>query len=329
MIQTIVVTGGAGFIGSNIVSELARRPEFNIVVCDWHEKATKWGNLSTANVGDVITPENLINFLSSTSAVKTVIHMGAISDTTETNVDLLLKHNTNYTLDLWRWCRAHDTRLIYASSAATYVNGSYGFDDEPLPDSLEKLCPLNPYAWSKHLVDRCITADPNALLQGSQWVGLKFFNVFGPGEGHKGKMRSVALQIYETITNGHTPQLFRSHRTDYQDGEQKRDFIYVKDCVDVILWLLDHAEISGLFNLGSGYARSFNELARAVFTALDREPLIEYCDTPLDLRPRYQYFTEAKMGHLRSSGNTKPFTSLELGISTYVKDYLEKSNNHP
>ncbi len=327
--QTIVVTGGAGFIGSNIVSKLTEKQEYNIVVCDWHDESSKWRNLSTANVNDIIAPENLIDFLSSTSAVTTVIHMGAISDTTETNVDRLLKQNTNYTLDLWRWCRTHDIRLIYASSAATYGAGSYGFDDDPASKLLEKLCPLNPYAWSKHLVDRCITTDPHAQLQDSQWVGLKFFNVFGPGEGHKGAMRSVALQIYETITSGHTPQLFRSHRSDYQDGEQKRDFIYVKDCVDVILWLLDHAEISGLFNLGSGHARSFNELARAVFSALDREPLIEYCDTPLDIRTRYQYFTEAKMGRLRSSGYTKPFTSLELGISTYVKDYLEKSNNHP
>lgn len=329
MAKTIVVTGGAGFIGANIVSELMRKPQYDVVVCDWLGQGNKWRNLSMANVVEIIAPEDLIDFLSSTSKVNAVIHMGAISDTTETDVDLLLKHNTSYTLHLWRWCRSHEIRLIYASSAATYGDGSYGFDDDPAPEMLERLCPLNPYAWSKHLVDRYITANLRAQILGSQWVGLKFFNVFGPGESHKGKMRSVALQIYEKIVDSHTPQLFRSHRADYRDGEQKRDFIFVKDCVDVILWFLDHPEISGLFNLGSGNARSFNELATAVFAALGREPVIDYCDIPPDLRARYQYFTEAKMNRLRSVGYTQPFTSLEFGISTYVKDYLEKSTNHP
>ena len=324
----IVVTGGAGFIGANIVAELSRRGEPDIVVCDRLGRGEKWRNLAKAE----IAPEKLIDFLDGAGAggdeVRAVIHMGAISDTTEEDVDLLVEQNINFTLGLWRWCCEHQVRLIYASSAATYGDGAAGFDDDP--EILARLRPLNAYGWSKHLIDRRIVRHIGAGERGPpQWVGLKFFNVFGPGEAHKGAMRSVALRLHQAIAAGQTASLFRSHRADYADGEQQRDFIYVKDCVDVVLWCLEHPDVSGLFNLGGGQARSFNDLARAVFAALDAEPRITYRDTPAPLRDKYQYFTEARMARLRAVGYERPFSSLEDGIAAYVRGYLATDDPYP
>ena len=327
----IVVTGGAGFIGSNIVAELARRGTPDILVCDRLGDGEKWRNLASAEIAGMVAPEDLFDFLEAAGKrTEAVIHMGAISDTTESDVDFLVEHNVRFTLALWDWCCVNAVRLIYASSAATYGDGTAGFDDEETPDALARLRPLNAYAWSKHVIDRRIVrlmADDGR--QPSQWVGLKFFNVFGPGEFHKGTMRSVALQLCETAAAGGPAKLFRSHRDDYADGEQKRDFIYVKDCVDVVLWLLEHPGVSGLFNLGTGRARSFNELAAAVFAALDLPPHITYRDTPAPIRAKYQYFTEARMDRLRTAGYDRSFRSLEDGIADYVGSYLTTDDPYP
>ncbi|MGE5147204.1 MAG: ADP-glyceromanno-heptose 6-epimerase [Candidatus Eiseniibacteriota bacterium] len=310
--------------GSNLVAGLEARGEYEIVVCDRLGSDQKWQNLAKREVAAIVPPDDLLYFLdNSASQIHAVFHLGAITSTTETDADLIV--DTNFTLSqaLWERCASHGTRFIYASSAATYGDGSAGFDDNASPEELAKLRPLNAYGWSKHLFDRRIAR----LIGGparrpSQWAGLKFFNVYGPNEYHKGAMRSVIAQILPQIAAGKPARLFKSHRKDYQDGAQKRDFIWVGDCVDVLLWLYDNEEVSGLFNLGSGKARTFADLAKATFHALGKEPTIEYIDMPPTLRAKYQYFTEAKMDRLRAAGYTKPFTTLEDGVGHYVRDYL-------
>ena len=221
-------------------------------------------------------------------------------------------------------------RLIYASSAATYGDGAAGFDDDGSVAALARLRPLNPYGRSKHLFDRAVAHRvSDRAPRPPQWAGLKFFNVYGPGEGHKGPMRSVVVQVYEQAVAGGPVRLFRSHRPEVPDGGQKRDFIYVADCAQVVLWLLDNPTVSGLFNLGTGAARSFEDLARAVFAALDEKPAITYIDTPPAIRARYQYFTQANMERLRDAGYAAPFTSLEDGVAEYVRRYLAPGDPHP
>ena len=241
-------------------------------------------------------------------SVEAIVHMGAISSTTETDVDLIMESNFRLSQLLWRWCAlAHGKRLLYASSAATYGAGEHGFDDDGSLEALAKLRPLNAYGWSKHLFDRWVArelaADHEKPLQ---WVGLKFFNVYGPNEYHKGGMQSVVAQKYPLAAAGEPLTLFRSHRSDVADGGQKRDFVYVGDCVDVVLWLLDHRSVNGLYNLGTGQARSFEELAHALFAALKRPADVQYVDMPAAIRPNYQYFTEASMDRLAQSGVHPP-----------------------
>jgi len=320
----IVVTGGAGFIGSNIVAALCDRDGGGVAVCDWLGKDDKWRNLSKHEIVDLVAPENLFDFLESRSGeVDAVVHMGAISSTTERDVDLILETNFKLSLRLWNWCAGNNVRFIYASSAATYGDGTAGFDDDGSPEGLETLQPLNPYGWSKHLFDQWIA---RVVVRGGatppQWAGLKFFNVFGPNEYHKGAMKSVIAQIVPEIAAGRPVRLFKSHRNDYGHGEQTRDFIYVNDCVDVVLWLLDQPQVNGLFNLGTGTARTFLDLASATYQAMGAEPDIEFFDMPEDIRTRYQYFTEAPMERLRAAGYRKPFTALEDGVTDYVRNYL-------
>lgn len=319
-----VVTGGAGFIGSNIVSGLVARGLGPIVVVDRLKDDERWRNIAKHELADVILPEALLPFLAAHAAeIQAVIHMGAISATTERDADLIIENNFQYPLALWRWCATHDVRLIYASSAATYGDGKQGFDDDGSIEGLSKLKPLNAYGWSKHLFDRKVArvlADDNP--RPPQWVGLKFFNVYGPNEYHKDRMSSVVSQIYPVAAKGETCRLFKSHHPDYGDGGQLRDFIWVGDCVDIVLWLLDNPDVSGLFNCGTGKARSFLDLATAVYKALGKEPLIEYIDTPEDIRDKYQYFTEARMDRLINAGYSKPMTSLEDGVSHYVQKFL-------
>jgi ADP-L-glycero-D-manno-heptose 6-epimerase len=319
-----VVTGGAGFIGSNVVEALERHGLGKVIVCDWLDEGDKWRNIAKRELWDVVAPERLFEFLEdNASNIEAVIHMGAISSTTEPDVDLIMETNFSLSLDIWRWCTQHRVRLVYASSAATYGDGAQGFDDDGSIEALAALRPLNAYGWSKNLFDRRVArmiADNEP--RPPQWAGLKFFNVYGPNEYHKDRMQSVVSQVFPNARDGKTATLFKSHNPDYEDGGQLRDFVWVGDCVNIIQWLLETPDVSGLFNCGTGQARSFKDLTHAVYGALGREPKIEYIDTPLEIRAKYQYFTEAKMDRLRAAGYDKPFSSLEDGVGLYVNDFL-------
>jgi ADP-L-glycero-D-manno-heptose 6-epimerase len=320
----IVITGGAGFIGSNLAAALEERGERDLVVCDRLGSGDKWRNLAKRALAALLPPEALMAFLEQHARdVHIVFHLGAISSTTETDADLIAATNFTLSQRLWEWCAETETRFIYASSAATYGDGSAGFDDDGSSAGLARLRPLNAYGWSKHLFDRRVARLlEHAGKRPSQWAGLKFFNVYGPNEYHKGAMKSVVAQIYPRAVKGESARLFRSHRADVPDGGQKRDFVYVRDAVDAMLWLYGHPDTSGLFNIGSGAARSFADLAAAVYRALGREPAVEYVDTPAVIRDKYQYLTEARMERLRSAGYEKPATSLEDGVRDYVLSYL-------
>jgi ADP-L-glycero-D-manno-heptose 6-epimerase len=320
----IVITGGAGFIGSNLAAALEERGARDLVVCDRLGSDDKWRNLAKRELAMLLPPEELLPFLTAQGReIDAVFHMGAISATTESDADLITANNFSLSVKLWDWCVSTETRFIYASSAATYGDGGAGFDDDGSPEALARLRPLNPYGWSKHLFDRRVAR--LAARRGPrppQWVGAKFFNVYGPNEYHKGSMKSVVAQIFPRAATGETARLFRSHRPDVPDGGQKRDFVYVRDCVDMLLWLYDHPTVNGLFNIGSGTARSFHDLAVAIYRALGRDPSIEYVDTPAEIRDKYQYFTEARIDRLRAVGYDRPTTPLEEGVRDYIQTYL-------
>lgn len=324
-----IVTGGAGFIGSNIVASLAADGA-DVVVVDWLGTDQKWRNLARSRIHDIVHPEGLPALLArDAAAIEGVIHMGAISATTETDADRLLTHNVRMSLDLFSWCAQHEKPFIYASSAATYGDGEAGFDDDASEDALAKLAPLNAYGWSKHMVDRRIVHDvARGRPAPPKWAGLKFFNVYGPNEYHKGSMRSVVHQMYPRVAAGEPVRLFRSHRPDYTDGGQLRDFVYVRDCVSVVRWMLANPFPSSIYNVGSGQARSWLDLAHAVFAAVGHSPQIEFVDTPIEIRDRYQYFTQARMDRLRAAGCGVNFTSLEDGVRDYVQSYLAAGERH-
>jgi ADP-L-glycero-D-manno-heptose 6-epimerase len=317
--ELYVVTGGAGFIGSNICAALARQGR-RVVVVDWLEVGDKWRNLADIALHDIVRPDAFAAWLERNGdGVAAVVHMGAISATTERDGDRLVSENIRLTLDLWEWCADRAVPFVYASSAATYGDGEQGFADDDTPEGLARLKPMNGYGWSKHMVDRRIALDvAEGRPRPPVWAGLKFFNVYGPREAHKGPMRSVALQLFQTLSAGGQVTLFRSHRPDYSDGGQMRDFVYVADCVAVVLWILQQTRFGGVYNLGTGRARSFLDLAHAVFAALGAEPRIGWVDTPEAIRERYQYFTEAGMERLRAAGFQAPFHSLEDGVADYV-----------
>jgi ADP-L-glycero-D-manno-heptose 6-epimerase len=316
----IVVTGGAGFIGSNIVRALAEAGS-RVVISDLLRTGDKWRYIAPARLHDVVRPDTLPAWLDRHRGdVAAIVHMAAISSTTETDVDRFVANNIRLSLDLWDWCAANAVRFIYASSAATYGDGSAGFSDDQSPAGLAELRPLNAYGWSKHVVDRRIIED---VVRGRprppQWAGLKFFNVYGPNEAHKSEMQSVVSKICPLVEAGSPVHLFRSHNPRYADGGQLRDFVYVKDCLAVVMWLLRNPSVSGLFNVGSGTARSFVDLVKAVAAAVGREPDIRFIDTPVELRDKYQYFTQADMTKLRAAGFEEPFHSLENGVQDYVR----------
>ncbi len=318
----IVVTGAAGFIGSNLVAKLEENGLGPLVVCDTLGSDERWQNLKRRAIVDLISPEDLKPFLERHGHdVQMIYHLGANSSTTETNADLMMSMNFKFSMMLLEMCRQQDIRLVYASSAATYGDGSVGFDDA---SPLANLVPLNVYGWSKHLFDRCVEAAGSRVPP--QCTGLKFFNVYGPNEYHKGDMQSVVSKTFRQISQGEPARLFKSHREGFEDGGQLRDFIWVGDCVDTMIWLYHHPQVSGLFNLGTGKARSFYDLAVAVFKALGKDPVIEFVDMPLSLQPKYQYFTEAVMTRLRGTGYDAPFTSLEEGVRQYVQQYLVKAD---
>jgi ADP-L-glycero-D-manno-heptose 6-epimerase len=319
----ILVTGGAGFIGSNLVAALEEKGA-RVVVSDWLGTDDKWRNLRKRNLEDFIAPEALPDFLKAqVGKIEMIFHLGAISATTETDGDAIIRNNFRLSKDLWEWCAWHGVRFVYASSAATYGDGELGFDDALTPEKLAQLRPLNLYGWSKHWFDRWVTAQSETSRQPPQCVGLKFFNVYGPNEYHKAGMRSVVHQIYPVAARNEAFALFKSHRPDYQDGGQLRDFVWVGDVVDVMLWLQQTPTVSGLFNLGSGKARSFRDLGEAVYKALGRTPLLTFRDMPENLRAQYQYFTEAKLAKLQQTGyDISRMTSLEKGVTRYVQDFL-------
>ncbi len=317
----VVVTGGAGFIGSNIARRLSEAGA-RVVICDRLGRGEKWRNLIGVSLHDVIRPEALPDYLAShADKIPALVHMGAISSTTEQDVDRIVHDNVRATLDLWDWTGANGTRLVYASSAATYGGGEIGFRDGIDLAYLSALKPLNAYGWSKAVVDLRIAKERAQGRERGQWAGLKFFNVYGPGEDHKGEMRSVINKIMPKILAGETIELFKSHKSGYEDGGQKRDFVYVNDCVAMVDWLLANPSINGLFNVGSGTARTFRDLATATFHSLGQEPRIRYVDMPEVLRGKYQYFTEADMSQARNAGFIEGGTSLETGIDAYVRQW--------
>ena len=320
----IVITGGAGFIGSNLTAALEERGEHDLVVSDRLGQGEKWRNIAKRELAAIVPPEALLEFLERYARdIQAVFHLGAISSTTERDADLIIASNFSLSVALWDWCARTETRFLYASSAATYGDGSAGFDDDGRSDALARLRPLNAYGWSKHLFDRRIARlVERGAARPPQWAGLKFFNVYGPNEEHKGAMKSVAAQIYPRAAAGEPCRLFRSHRAGIADGGQRRDFVYVSDCVAMLLFLYDRPEVNGLFNSGTGQARSFADLAAAVYRALGREPRIEYVDTPPEIRGVYQYLTEARMERLRAAGYDRPATPLEDGVREYVQNHL-------
>jgi ADP-L-glycero-D-manno-heptose 6-epimerase len=327
--KMILVTGGAGFIGSNVVAALAERG-VAVAVCDRLRAGEKWRNLRKSSLADIVAPESLSAWLDAhAERLEAIVHLGAISSTTEPDVDLVVEVNYRLSRSLWQWCAIRGKRLIYASSAATYGAGEHGFADDDSVEGLERLRPLNAYGWSKQLFDLWAAREVAAgRPRPPQWVGLKFFNVYGPNEYHKGSMQSVVAQKYPLAVAGEPVTLFRSYQAAIPDGGQTRDFIYVRDCADVVAWLLDHPDTNGIYNLGSGRARSFEDLARALFASLARPASIGYVDMPAEIRPNYQYFTEARMDRLRRAGYARPFTGLEDGVREYVQQYLSQSDRY-
>ncbi len=316
----MVITGAAGFIGSCLVQKLHEEGYENIVAVDDFSKTEKVKNLENKPYISKVGRTEFFSWLETNyQQVEFIVHIGARTDTTETNWNIFQELNLNYSQQIWENCVLYNIPLIYASSAATYGMGEYGYEDSH--SLVEKLKPLNLYGISKNEFDKW------ALKQEEEppfWAGLKFFNVYGPNEYHKNRMASVIFHAFHQINENGYVKLFRSHNVNYKDGEQLRDFVYVKDLIQVISFLIKHRPESGIYNLGTGKARSFNDLVSAVFRAMDKEPLIEYIDTPMDIRDKYQYFTQADMNKLTESGYVKSFTSLEEGVADYVKNYLMK-----
>src|SRR5271167_765215 len=324
----LLVTGGAGFIGSNVVASLNEAGRADIAVNDVLGSGGKWRNLAGRQLAEFVPPADLLRWLDGRK-LEAVLHMGAISSTTATDVDLLMENNFRLSLRLFEWCAATRTPFIYASSAATYGDGGAGFSDDWSLAALKRLKPMNLYGWSKHLFDLALVervARKDRLPP--QWAGLKFFNVFGPNEYHKGEMMSLVAKHFDEAKAETPIRLFKSHRAGIADGEQKRDFIYVDDAVAVVRWLLATPAVSGIFNVGTGQARSFRDLVTATFAALGREPKIEYIDMPASIRDAYQYFTQAETANLRRAGFTADFASVEEGVKRYVGGYLDRADRH-
>lgn len=317
-----VVTGGAGFIGSALLWKLNQEGLDDLLVVDRLETSEKWKNLRSASFKDYLEADDFLARLEAGRLPKIagIVHLGANSSTTETNASALIQNNYEYTKRLAQWALRRKARFVYASSAATYGNGTQGYSTDD--QITRKLLPLNIYGYSKQLFDLW------AFRQGvsQKMVGIKFFNIYGPNEYHKGDMRSLVAKAFEQISNEGKVRLFRSYRPDYKDGEQKRDFLYVKDAVDVVYEFMTTKSYAGLYNVGSGKARSWNDLAGAIFTALGKSPRIEYIEMPEQLKSKYQYHTEADMRWRQKVKGAEPFRRLEEGVRDYVQNYLAKEN---
>jgi ADP-L-glycero-D-manno-heptose 6-epimerase len=320
----LLVTGGAGFIGSNVVAALNDAGRADVAVCDVLGHDGKWRNLAKRQLADFVPPADLADWLKG-RRLDAVIHLGAISETTATDGDLVMETNFRLSMRLLDWCTANATPFIYASSAATYGDGAQGFADDPSMDQLKTLRPMNLYGWSKHLFDMAVAerAAKGERLP-PQWAGLKFFNVFGPNEYHKGTMMSVLARRFDDIKAGRAVQLFKSHRDGIADGDQRRDFIYVDDVVRVMMWLMATPGVSGIFNVGTGTARSFKDLILAAYAALGTSSNIQYVDMPEPIRGSYQYFTQSDVDRLRRAGYNGGFTALEDAVLAYVGGYLNR-----
>lgn len=313
--MSIVVTGGAGFIGSCIITSLNDNQYEDIIIVDDISTTEKWKNINGKKYITYINKTVFWDRIKEFKDITHVIHMGACSSTTETNFDYVWDNNVEFSKKLFLFCIEHEISFIYASSAATYGNGSMGFSDR----SIESLKPLNRYGYSKHVFDLWVEKQSK---KPKQCVGLKFFNVYGPNEYHKNGMFSMVYQGYKQIVANGEIKLFKSGCSDISDGEQKRDFIYVKDICKLIIWLMQNEEISGLYNVGTGVARSFNDLAKSIFSALQKDSKIVYIDMPSELGKQYQNYTQAAMVKLREAGYSEAFYSLEDGVKDYIENYL-------
>ncbi|HNF43764.1 MAG TPA: ADP-glyceromanno-heptose 6-epimerase [Ferruginibacter sp.] len=317
----IIVTGAAGFIGSCMVSYLNRQGFEKLILVDEFDDEEKELNLLHKKYIVRVEREDFFGWVQREKpAVDFVFHLGARTDTTEFDYSVHQRLNVEYSQKMWNYCAMHNIPLVYASSAATFGEGELGYDDSH--DIIEQLQPLNPYGISKNEFDKWVLHQD---CHPPFWAGLKFFNVYGPNEYHKARMASVIFHSYNQIKQNGTVKLFRSHKEGYEDGEQLRDFVYVKDVIAVCYWLMEQQPASAIYNLGTGQARSFNDLVKSTFAGLDMQPSIEYIDMPADIRDKYQYFTEANMDKLRKAGYKDEFYSLEKGVDDYVRNYLAKN----
>jgi ADP-L-glycero-D-manno-heptose 6-epimerase len=324
----LLVTGGAGFIGSNVVASLNEAGRADIAVNDMLGNDGKWRNLASRRFADFVPAAELMRWLDGRK-LDAVIHLGAISSTTATDGDAIMENNFRLSLRLLDWCTMARTPFIYASSAATYGDGGAGYSDSWSGRELERLKPMNLYGWSKQMFDLAVVERVRRKEKmPPQWAGLKFFNVFGPNEYHKGEMMSLVAKRFDDAKAGKPIRLFKSHRVGVADGEQKRDFIYVDDAIAVVRWLIETPAVSGIFNVGTGVARSFRDLMTAMFAAIGRPPSIEYIDMPVSIRDSYQYFTEARTENLRRAGYNADFTPLEAAVKRYVNDYLDRADRY-
>jgi ADP-L-glycero-D-manno-heptose 6-epimerase len=318
----IIITGGAGMIGSIIAWHLnTKLGRDDLVIVDHITHEEQWQNLAHRHYVEYLDRSQLFDFIEDNDDVDVVIHMGAISATTERDFNKLVEANIHYSQDLWSWCTEKKVPFFYASSAATYGDGSAGYDD----NNIENLRPLNGYGYSKHFFDQWVLKQSPENSPPS-WAGFKFFNVYGPNEYHKERMASVAFHTFNQFNQTGTMKLFKGTKAGIADGEQQRDFVYVKDCADIVVYFFEHKSANGIYNIGTGQARSFKDLATNVMSAMGKTPHIAYIDMPEDLRGKYQYFTEANMTKLRAAGYTKPFTSLEDGVKDYVQNYLMQTD---
>jgi ADP-L-glycero-D-manno-heptose 6-epimerase len=324
----LLVTGGAGFIGSNVVASLNEAGRTDVVVCDWLGNDGKWRNLQKRQLADLVGPADLPRWLEGRK-LDAVIHLGAISDTTATDGDAVMDNNFRLSLKLLDWCTAARTPFIYASSAATYGDGEAGFSDAWSVAALKRFKPMNLYGWSKHLFDLALAdrVEKKEKLP-PQWAGCKFFNVFGPNEYHKGAMMSLVAKRFDDAKAGTPIRLFKSHREGFADGAQSRDFIYVDDAVAVVRWLLDSPKVSGIFNVGTGKTRSFKDLMGALYAAIGRPPEIEYIEMPAEIRDTYQYFTQAEVANLQRAGYNAGFAPLEDTVRRYVTQFLDRADRY-
>lgn len=319
----ILITGAAGFIGSALAWHLNELGREDIILTDKLHTGDKWLNIRKRKYFDWVDRDDLFEWLSKTNIkIETIIHMGACSATTETDADFLMKNNYEYSKKLWKYSINNDVNFIYASSAATYGDGEKGYNDD---DDISRLLPLNKYGYSKQIFDQWVLKQIDGP---KQFVGLKFFNVYGPNEYHKGRMSSVVYHTFNQFKEKELMKLFKSYKEGYKDGEQLRDFVYIKDVIKVITYFIDNIGLDGIYNLGTGNARSFYDLAKNTIISMKKEPNIEYIDMPVDIRDKYQYFTEAEMKKLKNSGYDEKFYSLEEGIKDYVQNYLMKEDKY-